>query len=140
VALSERSRSVLYQGLITIVEDEQAVQEMMSYFPARDVEEPVTKELLRAEMSDLRAGLRGEMSDLRAELRGEMSDLRAELRGEMSDLRAELHREMSDLRAELHREIGKLRDDLRGEIHRATRWNIAAMVSIAAVLVAAIRL
>ena len=36
MALSERSRSVLYQGLITIVDDEQAVQEMMSYFPARD--------------------------------------------------------------------------------------------------------
>ena len=54
MALSERSRSVLYQGLVTIVEDEQAVQEMMSYFPARDVEEPVTKDFLRAEMNDLR--------------------------------------------------------------------------------------
>ena len=54
MALSERSRSVLYQGLVTIVEDEQAVQEMMSYFPARDVEEPVTKDFLRAELNELR--------------------------------------------------------------------------------------
>jgi len=54
MALSERSRSVLYQGLITIVDDEQAVQEMMSYFPARDVEEPITKDFLRAELNDLR--------------------------------------------------------------------------------------
>jgi len=68
MALSERSRSVLYQGLVTIDEDEQAVQEMMSYFPARDVEEPVTKDFLRAEMNDLRAEMRTEMGDLRTEM------------------------------------------------------------------------
>ena len=68
MALSERSRSVLYQGLITIVDDEQAVQEMMSYFPARDVEEPVTKDFLRAELNDLRGELRAEMADLRTEM------------------------------------------------------------------------
>ena len=56
MALTEKSRSALYQGLTTIV-DEEAVQEMMSFFPARDVEEPVTKEYLRAEMSELRAEL-----------------------------------------------------------------------------------
>lgn len=31
-----------------------AVDEMLSYFPARDVEEPVTKDFLRAEMAELR--------------------------------------------------------------------------------------
>ena len=68
MALSERSRSVLYQGLVTIVEDEQAVQEMMSYFPARDVEEPVTKDFLRAELNEHRAEMRTEMGDLRTEM------------------------------------------------------------------------
>ncbi len=63
MALTEKSRSALYQGLTRIV-DEEAVQEMMSFFPARDVEEPVTKEFLRAEMSDLRA----ELSEFKAEL------------------------------------------------------------------------
>jgi hypothetical protein len=42
--LSEKSRSALYQGLVSAVRDEEAVAEMMAYFPARDVEEPVTKE------------------------------------------------------------------------------------------------
>jgi len=106
MALTEKSRSALYQGLTTIA-DEQAVQEMLSYFPARDVEEPVTKELLRAEMSDLRTELRGEMS----ELRGEMSAM--EIR-------------------------------LTDKISRALIWsigaNIAAMVAIAAVIVAAVRI
>ena len=67
MALTERSRSALYLGLSNIV-DEEAVQEMMSFFPARDVEEPVTKEFLRAELSDLRAELGSETSGLRAEM------------------------------------------------------------------------
>lgn len=41
---------------------------MLSYFPARDVEEPATKEFIRAEMAELRAELRGEMADLRADM------------------------------------------------------------------------
>lgn len=36
---------------------------MMSYFPARDVEEPATKEFVRAE----NAGLRAEFAGLRAD-------------------------------------------------------------------------
>ena len=68
MALSERSRSVLYQGLVTIVENEQAVQEMMSYFPARDVEEPVTRDFLRAELNQLRAEMRADMGHLEGRL------------------------------------------------------------------------
>jgi hypothetical protein len=56
VAISEKSRSALYQGLVPIA-GEEAVGEMLSYFPARDVDEPVSKELLRAEIADLRAEL-----------------------------------------------------------------------------------
>lgn len=52
MTLSERSRSALYQGFSAVVEED-AVQEMLSFFPARDVEEPVTKEFLRAELSSL---------------------------------------------------------------------------------------
>ncbi|MBS1837316.1 MAG: hypothetical protein JST64_06415 [Actinobacteria bacterium] len=76
MALSERSRSVLYQGLVTIV-DEQAVQEMMSYFPARDVEEPVTKEFFRAEMALMRTELVTEIAGLRTE--------RAQMEGRLVD-------------------------------------------------------
>ena len=68
MALSERSRSVLYQGLVAIVEDEQAVQKMMSYLPARDVEEPVTKDFLRAELNELRAEMRVDMGHLEGRL------------------------------------------------------------------------
>ncbi len=63
MALTERSRNAHYRGLTDVI-DEEAVSEMLSYFPARDSEEPVTTEFLRAEMADLRA----EMADLRAEV------------------------------------------------------------------------
>ncbi len=52
--LNERNRSILYRRLSDMVGDEEAVGEMMSYFPARDVEEPATKEFVRAEIADLR--------------------------------------------------------------------------------------
>ena len=61
MAISEKSRSALSQGLVPIA-GEEAVGEMLSFFPARDVEEPVTKELLRAEIADVRT----EIAELRA--------------------------------------------------------------------------
>lgn len=94
MALTERNRSALYQGLSTIA-DEEAVQEMLSYFPARDVEEPVTKEFLRAELSGVESSIRTDMSAM-------------ELR-------------------------------LNDRINRAMGWNIATMIAMAAVIVAAIR-
>lgn len=63
MALTERSRSALYLGLSDLI-DEQAVQEMLTYFPARDVEEPVTKEYLRAELAEVRV----EIAVLRADV------------------------------------------------------------------------
>ncbi len=63
MAISEKSRSALYQGLVPIA-GEEAVGEMLSYFPARDVDEPVSKELLRAEI----ASVKTEIAHLETEL------------------------------------------------------------------------
>lgn len=71
LALTERSRNKIYESFSTLIDDEKAVEEMLSYFPARDIEEPATKEHLRAEMADLRT----EMADLRAELKDEMNSM-----------------------------------------------------------------
>ena len=62
--LSEKSRSTIYQGLAPVVGDV-AIAEMLSYFPARDIEEPVSQEFLRAELLLVRSELRGEMAELR---------------------------------------------------------------------------
>ena len=70
--LTQRSRSALYQGLTEIIHDDQAVEEMLSYFPSRDVEEPVTKEFLRAEMADLRAEMHAGFRKVTISLYGAM--------------------------------------------------------------------
>lgn len=125
MALSERSRSVLYHGFMSVVDDEQAVQEMMAFFPARDVEEPVTRDFLHAEL----AGLRIEMAEFRTDIRTEMDAFRTEMRSEMDAFRTEI-------RTEMQSEIGSLRT----EMHRLFGWNAALLVSLAAVIVAAVRI
>ena len=85
MAISEKSRSALYQGLVPIA-GEEAVGEMLSYFPARDVDEPVSKELLRAEIADVKteiAGVRTEIADLRTEMHRSLNILFAALSATM---------------------------------------------------------
>ncbi|MFN7970662.1 MAG: hypothetical protein U0P47_15125 [Acidimicrobiales bacterium] len=124
MSLSEKSRSALYLGLRNII-DEEALQEMLSHFPARDLDEPVTNDGLRASMADLRAELKGEMAQIRAE----MAALRAELKGDITDLRAELKGDMA-----------ALEQRLVDRMNRMQRWNIVTMIALAAVVVAAIRI
>ncbi|HXH57362.1 hypothetical protein [Iamia sp.] len=116
MALTERSRSALYQGLGTIIDDEEAVREVLSHFPARDVEEPVTKDHLRAEMAELRAELRAAIRDL---------DHRMAAGFAAADQR------MTTGFAETHRLIeARARD--------AQRWTIGTMIALMAVIVAAL--
>ena len=85
--MTERSRHKLYETFTALIDDETAVQEMLSYFPARDVEEPVTKDFLRAELQTEIGAVRLEIGALRAEMHTEIGAVRAEI----GDLRAEVH-------------------------------------------------
>ena len=62
--MTERSRHKLYETFTALIDDETAVQEMLSYFPARDVEEPVTKDFLRAELQTEIGALRTAMHQM----------------------------------------------------------------------------
>jgi hypothetical protein len=66
MALTERSRSALYRGLSDLIDDEEAVGEMLSYFPARDTEEPASKEYIDARLSAMETRL---MAELHAQMR-----------------------------------------------------------------------
>jgi hypothetical protein len=118
MSLSEKSRTAIYRGFSDVIDDPQAIEELLSYFPARDVEEPVTKDFLRAET----AGLRAETSLLGGELRAEMSLLAGELRAEMSLL------------------AGELRVELRDAIARQTQWLIGLMITLTALQISLITL
>lgn len=54
MALSERSRSVLYRGLGDLLDDEEAVGEMLASLPP-DAKELATKDFVRAEIAGVRS-------------------------------------------------------------------------------------
>jgi hypothetical protein len=76
VVLTTRHRSSIFQSLTPIIGEEEA-EALLSQFPARDLDEPVTKEFVRAEISEVRAeiaGLRGEMHSEIARLEARIND------------------------------------------------------------------
>jgi hypothetical protein len=89
VAISEKSRSALYQGLVPIA-GEEAVGEMLSYFPARDIDEPVSKEFLRAEIADVKTEIGGVRTEIAA-----VKITIADVRTEIAELRTEMHRSLN---------------------------------------------
>ena len=129
MSLSQRSRSVIYDGLNRIIEDQEAVEELMSHFPARDLDEPVSKQFHRAETATLRA----EMALSGAELRGEMAELATGLRGEMAELRTDMRAEMAELRTDMQVGFAEIRVEMHRGFQRMTVSLAALMVSMSAV-------
>jgi hypothetical protein len=74
VALSTRHRSSIYRTLTPLIGEEEA-EALLSQFPARELDEPVTKEFVRAEIADVRA----EIAELRGELHTEIAQLEARI-------------------------------------------------------------
>jgi hypothetical protein len=107
VALTEKHRNTIYQYLAPAWGDE-VTQAFLSQFPAREGEEPITRDFLRAELAELRGELRAEMSDWGNGLRAEIADQGISLRAEMADQGASLRAEMAELRAELNRQGSRL--------------------------------
>lgn len=143
MALTARSRSVLYQGLTAMIEDEVAVGELLSYFPARDVEEPATKEFVAAQIAGVRAeiaGLRGDMNTEISRLRGDMdteiSGLRGEMESGLADLRGDMNAGFAALRAEMSAMEARLTAMVLAQQRQSIQWTLGALVSLVALIVA----
>src|SRR5439155_20611968 len=65
--LSQKHRSTIYQKLEPILGEEEA-EALLSQFPARELDEPVTKEFVRAELADFRTEFGAEIAEVRVEL------------------------------------------------------------------------
>ena len=72
MALTERNRHALYQGLTRTIGDEEAVEAMVAQFPARDVDEPATNDFVRAEIAGLEARMGHRFDAFSRELHAEM--------------------------------------------------------------------
>jgi hypothetical protein len=71
VALLEKDRNIIYTEFRRRL-GEEATQDLLSQFPARDVDEYVSKEHLDRRLADLRSELRGDMSALSETLTNRM--------------------------------------------------------------------
>ena len=143
MSLSERSRSALYLGLGQIVNDEKAVEEMLSYFPARDVEESVTKEFLRAEMAVQRAEVQAEFAAVRLDMAGEFASVRSDMAGEFASVRSEMSQgfasvrsEFASVRSESGEGLASVRGELRAGLRRQMVWMISTMFTFNGLMVA----
>lgn len=108
MALSARSRSSLYQHLTRLIDDEKAVDELLSQYPSGALDQPATRDHLRAEAASLRV----------------------EMHVELSSLRAEMHTELSSLRSEMHAGFAALHKDLSAEMRRWFGATIVIMIAL----------
>ncbi len=111
MALTQRHRSSIFGALAPIMGEEEA-EALLSQFPTHDLEQPVTKEFVRAELAVTRA----------------------EIQAEIGALRTELHDEIGALRTELHDEIGALRVEMHQLVQRQTMWLVATIVAVGGLL------
>ena len=126
MALSERSRHELYELLRSTSIGEEATNEVLSHFPARDVEEPVTRADLRNETALIRLELHTEVDGVRDQLRTEMGELRDQLRTEMGGV----HSELGDFRGRVDDKFDRLRAEARQQLY----WTIGTMITLFSLL------
>ncbi len=81
MVLIQRYRGAVYEEWAQQVGDEVA-EALISHFPIRDLDEPVTKEFVEVKNSELRA----EMHDGFGSIRTEIANLRAEMHDELRRL------------------------------------------------------
>ena len=114
MALTERSRSALFRGLSDVLDDEEAVGELLSYFPTRDMDEPASRDFVDARFTAVDARL----DVLEARIEAGFESVDARMRAGLAE-----HREATQ--AAMHAEIRSL-----------TRWAVGTIVALFGLLIA----
>jgi hypothetical protein len=129
MALSQKSRSDEYEGLRSIMND-QSAEDLLAHFPARDLDEPVTREVLHAEI----AGVRTEMAAHRTDLTLKITELDTRLTDRIADLDTRLTERIADVRTELASLETRLTDKIFARTNRNTGLILAAIGAATALL------
>ena len=125
MTLSDRSRTTIYQALEPLLGGD-ATEDMLSNFPARDVDAPATQAFVHAEIATMKLGF--------AQLRTEF----AVLRTEFAEFKTEMRTEMADFKIQMVREISELKDDVHTQLRSQMRWMIGLMLTFLTLQVAII--
>lgn len=103
--LTNKHRSSIYRRLVPVLGDEET-EALLSQFPARDDDEPISREFLRAEVADLRTELHTEMAGLRTELHDGLGAFRTEFHDGVSALDSKLEKQMHEQTVRLGGALG----------------------------------
>lgn len=117
MAISQRHRSSIYTRLEPILGEEEA-EALLAQFPARELDEPVSREFVH-----------GEIERLRADMNEGFGAARAELASEVGSLRAEMAREIGSLRSEMNEQVGSLRAEMNDKFRAQTVWFSGTMLA-----------
>lgn len=122
MALQEKHRNTVYNAFVPLL-GEEVTEAVLSHFPARDVEESVSREHLDRRFAEQNAGIEAQLIAIRADIDQRFTEQNAhvdrrfveqntEFDRKLDELRAEFDRKLDDLRAEVNRKL----DDLRAEV------------------------
>ena len=163
--MSHKSRSVLHRSFTELTHNEGAVEEMLSYFPTRDEDEPASKEFIGSRISGLEVELEARFAQIDArfaqinarfvklegqmearfaqtdsrfaKLEGQMEVRFAKLEGQMEARFAQVEARFSGLETRMAEAETRLMVFMHEEIRSSMRWTIAMVFSLAVVLVGA---
>jgi len=128
MALSEQSRSTIYEFLVPNI-GEEAASEMLSNFPSDRDSPPASEELVRSEFAAVRAALAGHDGRITSleERMGSLEERMTSLEGSMTSLDHRMIEGFAALRIEIH-------DGFRQQL----MFLLTTFVAMMAVLVAAV--
>jgi hypothetical protein len=131
MALTERSRATLFRGLSEVLDDEEAVGELLSYFPARDVDEPASRDFVDARISAVEARFAA------VDARFDSVDARFDsVDARFDSMQARMDTGFAELRGEMAALEQRMMATMHAEIRTMTQWSIGSMVAFVGLLVA----
>lgn len=147
MAISNKSRAVLLSSLTQLTNDEGAVEEMLANFPARDMDEPASKEFIDSRISNLEVGLEARFAQIdgrfaaidvrfaQVDARFAEAEARADARHAEADARTDA--KFSKMETRMAEAETRMMTYIHSEIRSSMRWTIAMVFSLAVVLVGA---
>ena len=158
MVLSQKSRAEMFSYFSSTPLGEEVTSEMIASFPDYNLDDLVTKDFLRAELSERFAAVRSDTATLRndtteqfgavrggtATLRNDMTEQFGAVRGEIATLRTDMTEQFGAVRGEIatlrtdmteqfgavRGEIATLRTDMTEQTQKLLLWMVATMVTL----------
>ena len=129
MALQEKHRNTVYQAFVPLL-GEEVTQAVLAHFPARDVEEMVTKEHLDRRFAEQGVEIDRRFAEFRTEFDRKLDDVRSDL----ADLRLDLSRQINEVRVDVALQIAAQADKTFHRMLTIAGLGLAAMTGLMTVL------